>query len=198
MVGDPIELYSGDDSSTDDPGSNTGHETSSTTTPTCAVSPVSSNSNEGKIEITEIGGEDTGGPVAAALNLEEQQDSLWLDINHFPKSNLGVEDGAAEDKYQKIKNIEDNSGSHNAKDGQAEDRSREMDHHANMAEDGPRDEDEVGHGGEDAIPDPEMDGIEVYSDGSHSKDSHVAGVGGDVEGLHYLHASFISELTLQF
>lgn len=69
---------------------------------------------------TVIGGEGAGGPVATALNLQEPQDSSWLYIDHFPDSHLGLEDSAIEQKYQKMGNIEE-SESHGAKDGQAED-----------------------------------------------------------------------------
>ena len=60
-----------------------------------------------------------------------------------------------------------------------------IDHHADVAEDGPQDEDVVEHVGEDTIADLEMDGIEVYGDGSYSKDGHRAGVDGDAEGGWY-------------
>ena len=66
---------------------------------------------------------------------------------------MGVEDGAAEDGHQKIKNIEDNSGSRNPKDSQGEYGSQGIDHHANVAENGPRDEDVVEHVGKDTIVD---------------------------------------------
>ena len=125
-----------------------------------------------------ISGEDAGGPVTAALNLQEHQDSTWLDIDHFPDSDLGFENSAAEDECQRMGNIEDKSESNRAKDGQAEDGSQEMDH--NVV--GAWDKDEVGHGGEDAIADPEMDGIGVDGEGSHGKDSYRARVGGDAEG----------------
>ena len=173
-------MDSGDDSSSsDDSGSNIGHETSSATTPTCAVSPSVSSLDEDKVKNTVIGGEDARGPITTALNLQEHQDSSWLDVDQFPDSDLRFED---EDKCQKMGDIEDNLRSDGAKDGQFEDGSREIDHHANLAENWPEDEDGVEHGGEDAITDPEMDGIEVYGDGSHSKGGHRAGFGGDAEG----------------
>ncbi|KAG8529796.1 uncharacterized protein KY384_005277 [Bacidia gigantensis] len=176
---DLIEVDSGDDSSSsDDSGSNIGHETSSATTPTCAVSPSVSSLDKDKIKKTVTGGRGAEGPVTVALNLQEHQDSSWLDVDQFPDTDLRFEDRAAEDKCQKLGDLEDNLRSDSAKDGQAEDGSREMDHHANRAED----EDGVEHGREDAITDPEMDGIEVYSDGSQSKGGHRAGVSGDVEG----------------
>ena len=40
----------------------------------------------------------------------------------------------------------------------------------------------VKHVKEDIIADLDMDGIEVYEDGSYSKDGHRAGVEGDAEG----------------
>ena len=95
------------------------------------------------MEQTVIGGEGIGGPIASALNLQEHQDSSWLNINHFPDSGLVIEDNIAEDKCQKIRNIEDKSGSDGTKDGEAEDGSQEMDHNMNGAEDGPGDEDGV-------------------------------------------------------
>ena len=156
-------MDSGDDSSSsDDSGSNTGHETSSATTPTCAISPSGSSSNETKIKNTVISGEGAEGPVTTALNLQEHQDSSWLNIDHFADSHLEFEDSATEGEYQKMGNI---------KDGQAED--------------GPGDEGWVEHGGDFVIADPEMDGIEVDGDGSHGKDCYRAGVGGDAEGWWY-------------
>ena len=101
-----------DDSSSDDSGSYTRHETSSATTPTCAVSPGVSSSDEGKIKNTIIGGGGAEGSITAPLNLKEQRDSSWLDVDHFRDSHMEVEDGAAEDEYRKRKIIEDNTGSH--------------------------------------------------------------------------------------
>lgn len=180
-----------DSSSSDDSGSNIGHETSSATTPTCAISPGISSSDEDKIKNTVTGGGGAEGPVTVALNLQEHQDSSWLVVDQFPDSDLRFEDRAAEYKCQKLGNREDSLRSDGAKDGQAEDRFREIDHHANLAGNGPEDEDGVEHGREDAITDPEMDGIEVYGDGSHSTGGHRAGVGGDAEGLRYLCASLV-------
>ena len=95
-------MDSGDDSSSsDDSGRNIGHGTSSATTPTCAVSPGVSSSNEGKMKNTVIGGESAGGPVVAALNHQEHRDSSWLYIDHFPDSNLGFEDCATEDECKR-------------------------------------------------------------------------------------------------
>ena len=151
-------MDSGDDSSSsDDSGSNTGYDASSATTPTCAVSPSVSSTNEDKMKQTVIGGEGTGGPIASALNLQEHQDSGWLNIDHFPDSGLVFENNIAEDKCQKMGNIEDKcqkmgnikdkSGSDGTKDGEAEDGSQKMDYNINGAEDGPGDEDGVEYGG---------------------------------------------------
>lgn len=69
-------MDSGDDSSSlDDSGSNTEYETLSATTPTCAVSPGVSSSNEGKMKNTVIGDGGVGGPVAATLKLHEHRDN---------------------------------------------------------------------------------------------------------------------------
>ena len=191
-------MDSGDDSSSsDDSGSDTGPVASSATTPTCAISPGSSSPNEGKMENIMIGGGSAGGPVAATLNLYEHRSSGWLDIDQFSDSDLGLEDRAAEDRRQKMGNIEDKTGSSGAEDGQAGGRSQEVDHSGNGAGDGPRDEDRVEHGGEATFADPEMDSI-VDGDGPHSKGDHRAGVGGDAEGWYYPRVSFVSELTLQF
>ena len=130
-------MDSGDDSSSDDSCSNTRHQSSYATTPTCAVSPGVGSSDEGKIKNTTTGGGGVEGSVTALLSLKEQQDSNWLDVDYSTDSYVGVKDGVAEDEYQKIKIIEDNSGSHNPKDGQAEYGSRVIDHHADVAEDGP-------------------------------------------------------------
>lgn len=134
------------------------------------------------MENTVNGGEDAGWPVTAALNVQEHQNSSWLDIDHFPDSHPGFEDRAAEDKCQKMGNIEDKSGSDGAKDGEAEDRSQEVDHHVNGAEDGPGDEDGVEYGRDDITTDPEMDGIGLDGDGSDRKDDRRVGLGGDAEG----------------
>ena len=147
---------------------------------------------------TVIGGEDEGGPVTVALYLQECQDNSWLDINQFPDGHPEFEDRVAEDKYQKIGDIEDKLEYDGATDGQAEGSSQEIDHNTIVAEDGPGDEDGLEHGGENAIADPEPNGIEVYGDRSHSRGGHKAGVGGNAEGWCYPRASFVSELTLQF
>ncbi len=106
---------------------------------------------------TVIGGEGTGGPIASALNLQEHQDSSWLNIDHFPDNSLVFENNIAKDKYQKIGNIEDKcqkmgnikdkSGSNSTKDSEAEDRSQKIDYNINRAEDGPGDEDRVEYRG---------------------------------------------------
>ena len=124
------------------------------------------------------GGGGAEGSITTPLNLKKQRDSNWLDVEHY----VGVEDVAAEDEHHKIKNMENNSGSHNTKDGQAEYDAQVIDPDGNGAEDRPRDKDVVEHVKEDTIAELEMDGIEVYGDGSHSKDGHRAGVEGDTEG----------------
>ena len=190
-------MESGDDfSSLDDSGSNIGHETSFATSSTCAISPDVSSSDEDKIKNTVTGGGGTEGPVIVALNLQEHQDSSWLDVDQFPDSDLRFEDRAAENNCQKLKDLEDTLQSDDIKDGQAGDGSREIDHHANLAENGSEDEDEIEHDGKDAITDLEMNGIEVYDDESHSRGGYWAGFDGDVEGWCYPHAFFVLELTL--
>ena len=149
------------------------------------------------MKCTVIGGEGTGEPVASALNLQEYQDSSWLDIDQFSDSGLLFEDHKAEDKCQKMGDTEDKSGSDGTEDGKAEDGLQEMGHNLDWDEDGPRDGDREEHGGEATIADPEMDGIEGDGDGLHGKGGHRAGVGGDAEGWCYPHVSFVSELTLQ-
>ena len=189
----PSEVDSGDEpSSSDDSGSNTRPKTSSAGTPTCGTSPGISSSDEGKKKNTMTGGGGAERSITIPLNLEKQRDSNWLDVEHC----VGVEDVAAEDEYHKIKNMENNSGSHNTKDGQAKYDSQVIDHDGNGAEDEPRDKNVVEHGEEDTIVDLEMDGIEVYGDGSYSKDDHRAGVEGDAEGWWYFRATFVSELML--
>ena len=187
----------GDSSFLDDSSSDTGPALSATT-PMSTVSPGSSNPNEGKIKNTTIGGGSAEGPVTSPLNLHEYRDS-WLDIDHFPESYLEFEDSVAEDKHQKIGNIEDESGSNNAKGGQAEDGSQEIEHNGNGAGDRPGNEDEVEYGGDDVIVDPVIDGIEMDNrDGPQIKDGHSLGVGGNGEGWCHPRASFALELTLQF
>ncbi|KAL8794593.1 MAG: hypothetical protein Q9182_007609 [Xanthomendoza sp. 2 TL-2023] len=155
----PIEVDSGHNSS-DDTGSDSGHEASSATTSTCVISPGVSISNEGL------------------------QNSSWLDNDHFFNSDLDAEDGAAKGKCQKTGNIEDKPGPDGATDGQAGDGSQDMHHSVNRAEDGigDGDGDGVKHGGEDVIADPEMESLKVDSEGFRGKDGHTAGVGVDAEG----------------
>ena len=57
-----------------------------------------------------------------------------------------------------------------------------MYHNVHGAEDEPGDEDWLEHGEEDVIVDPKMDGVEVDTDGSLSKDGHRVGVGSNAEG----------------
>ena len=89
-----------DDSSSDDFGSNTRYETSSATTPTYAVSPGVSSSDEGKIKNIIIGSGGAEGSITAPLILEEQRDSNCLDVDRFPDNHVEIEDGAAEDGPQ--------------------------------------------------------------------------------------------------
>lgn len=171
-------MDSGGDSSSDDSSSDTGHETSSATSPTCVISPGFISLNEGKRK-TVLGGEGAGGDVAPTLNL---QNSSWLNIDPFPDNSLGFEDSAAEDKYQKIGNIEDKSESHGAKDGQTIGGSQEMDYNVHGAGDGHRSRDGLEHSREDIIADPDVDGVELDGDRSYSKGGHRAGAGGGAEG----------------
>ncbi|KAL9628519.1 MAG: hypothetical protein Q9164_007241, partial [Protoblastenia rupestris] len=84
-------------------------------------------------------------------------------------------------------NIEDESGSNDAKGSQAEDGSQEMEHNGNGAGDRPGNEDEVEYGGDDVIVDPVMDGIGMDNgDGPQIKDGHSLGVGGNGEGVQNL------------
>ncbi|KAL9638917.1 MAG: hypothetical protein Q9164_001258 [Protoblastenia rupestris] len=96
----------------------------------------------------------------------------WLDIDHFPDSQLGLEDSAAKDKPQAIGNIEDEPEPDGGKDRQAKDGPHEVKQNVNRAEDRPKD---------DAIIDLEMDGIEVDGEGSYGKDGHRAWVDSDTE-----------------
>ena len=77
--------------------------------------------------------------------------------------------------------IEDNSGSRNTKDGQAEYDSRVTGHYATLAEDEPQDEHVVENVGEDAIADLQMDYTELYSDSPNCRDGHKAGVDSDAQ-----------------
>ena len=174
-------MDSGHDSS-DDSGSDRGHEATSATISTCAISPGVSSSNESQMKNTETGGKVAGGLVAAALNPQEQRDGSWLDIDHFFNSDLEAEDGAAEGKYQETGNIEDKSRPDCAKDGQTGHGSQGMHDSVNGAEDGSGDGDGVMHGGEDVIASPEVEGLEVDGKGFHGKNGQRAGVGVDAEG----------------
>lgn len=60
---------------------------------------------------TVIGGGSVREFDAVVLNLQEYQDSIWLDFDHFPDSHLEFEVGAAEDKSQVMGDIEKMSGS---------------------------------------------------------------------------------------
>ncbi|KAL9580022.1 MAG: hypothetical protein Q9212_004739 [Teloschistes hypoglaucus] len=161
-----IEVDSGHDSS-DDSGSDSEHEASSATISTCGMSPGVSSSNEGQMKNTETGGKEAEGLFTTALNSQEQRDNSWLDIDHFFNSDLEAKDGAAEGKCQETGNFEDKPGPDGAKDGQAGDGSQGM-HHS--------------YGGEDAIADPEMEGLEVDIEGFYSMDGHGAGVRVDADG----------------
>ena len=66
---------------------------------------------------TETGGKEAGGLVTAALNIQEQPDSSWLDIDQFFNTDLEAEDGAAEGKCQETGNIKDQPGPDGAKNG---------------------------------------------------------------------------------
>ncbi|KAG8526797.1 uncharacterized protein KY384_008226 [Bacidia gigantensis] len=107
----------------------------------------------------------------ALTNLRDYQDSSWLNIDHLPGSGLKFKDGITKDNF----------GSDSVKDGRAEDDSHEIKQYFGVAEDGPRDGDEVGHGMEDAIADSETDGIDIDAEVSYGKEVHRAGLGGDAE-----------------
>lgn len=51
---------------------------------------------------------------------EQDQDSSWLDIDHFPDSNLGFEDCATEDECHEMGTIEDMWRSDGVKEVQAQ------------------------------------------------------------------------------
>ena len=131
--------------------------------------------------------EGTGGPITAT---SEPQNSSWLGIDQFPDSSHGFEDCGAKDICHVMGNIEDTWRFDGANEGQAEDGFQATYHNVHEAHYGPDKEEEV-------IADPEMNGIEVNTDGSLSKDGHRADVGGDAGGWCYPCASFISELTSQ-
>lgn len=122
--------------------------------------------------------EDAGGPVAAVLN---HRDSSWLDIDRFPDNHLGFEDSAAEEKFQKLGEIEDKSGPDGATDGQAKYGPQEMGYDVD-GDGGHGDGGGVGHGRDDVTADPEMGGIEVDGNGSYSMDGHSARASGDGDG----------------
>ena len=168
--------------SSDDSGSNNGHEATSATTSTCAISPGVSSLNKSQIKNTKTGGKEAEELAAAALNPQKQRDSSWLDIDHFFNGHLEAEDGAAEGKYQETGNIEDKSRPNRAKDGQAGHGSQYIHHSVNRAKDRPGNGDGVKHSGEDVIADPEIEGLEVDGEGFHSKDGYRAGVSVDAEG----------------
>ncbi|KAL8702672.1 MAG: hypothetical protein Q9201_004158 [Fulgogasparrea decipioides] len=113
-------------SSSDGSGSNTGHEAPSTTISTCAVS--SGLFSDGKMENTIVSGGGSGRIDVVASDLQEHQDSSWLDIDYFSKNHLEFEGNANVDQCQKMGDIEDKSESNDAQDGQAEDGSRETDY----------------------------------------------------------------------
>lgn len=106
MADDPTEVASGNNfSSSEDFGSDAGHEASSAVTPICDTSPGFGNLSKGKIQDTGIGVEEVGEPFATVLNLKERQDSSWLDIDDFPDSYLVFEDSAVVDKCQETGDI---------------------------------------------------------------------------------------------
>ena len=179
-------MGSGDDSSfSDGSGSDNGDEASSATTPTSDILLSSSNSDEGKIENTIFGGESTGEPATAILSLNKYRNSKWLEIDRFSDGDPGLGGSVTEDRCHYMGNIEDKADSSGAEDGQAEDRSKEVDHDSNRA----GDEDGVEYGRDDIIVDLERNGIEVDWDESHNKHGHRAGSGDDGEGRCYLFPS---------
>lgn len=146
---------------------------------------------------TETGGKEAEGLVTAALNIQEQPDSSWLDIDQLltliwrPRTVQLMANA-------KIGNIKDQPGPDGAKDSQAGDGSQDMHHNIDGAEDGPGDGDGVMDGGEDVIADPEMEGLEV--DGGDSMARTVAGLAlASMRKVGDNRVSFFgSELTLQF
>lgn len=121
------------------------------------------------------GGEGVRASDAVALNCQEHRDSIWLNVDHFSDSHLEFKVGAAEDKSEAMRDIEDKSGSDGDKVGQPEDGPQEMDYSIDEAEDGPEDGDGIAHNVKDVITDPVMDEIEVDD--------------GDAEGWWHLRAS---------
>lgn len=105
-----------------------------------------------------------------------------MSIDHFADSHLGFEDGAAEDKCQKMGNVKGKLGRNGAKDGQAEDRPQEMGHKIDGIEDGPGDGDRQEYGHEDVIETLRMEGIEEDDDKSLNKDGYRVGISGNAEG----------------
>lgn len=168
-------MDSGDDSSSDDSGIDAGHEVSSAITSTRAALPGFCSSNEDRMKNTVNGGEGVRASDAVALNCQEHRDSIWLNVDHFSDSHLEFKVGAAEDKSEAMRDIEDKSGSDGDKVGQPEDGPQEMDYSIDEAEDGPEDGDGIAHNVKDVITDPVMDEIEVDD--------------GDAEGWWHLRAS---------
>ena len=166
----------------DDSGSDSGHEASSASTSTCAISSDVSSSNKGQMNKTVASGKEAGALVTAALNPQEQRDDSWLDIDHFFNTDLEAEDSAAEGKFQEMGNIEDKPGPDGANDGQAGDGSQDMQHSVNGAEDRPGNGDGLKHSGEDIIAHPEMEGLGAEGEGFHGKDGQRSGVGVDAGG----------------
>ena len=130
---------------------------------------------KGKMENTVISDEDAEEFVVAAMNLPDLQDSSWLDIDHFPDSDLWSEKSVTESKCHGMGNIEGKSVSDRART-KAKYGSQDIEHNTIVVEDGPWDEVGVEQGGEDMIADPEVYGIEMDDDGYHSKDDHKGGV----------------------
>ena len=175
-------MDSGDkDASLDDSSSKAGHETSSTTTLTCALLPGVSTSKENRIENTIFEGEDARGPDVATLNPQECRASGWLDIDDFPDYHWGFEDNIAKGKPQEKEDIQDELGRGRAKDKQAKDGLHEIEHNISGAEDGLGDEDEVGRVKNNGIADLEMDGIDLDGEGFHRRDGYKARADGDIE-----------------
>ena len=76
-------------SSSEDFSSNTKHETSSATTPTYTVSPGVSSLDEG-IKNTIYGGGGAEDSITALLDLKEQRDGSWLNVDYFFNSHIGL------------------------------------------------------------------------------------------------------------
>jgi len=98
LVGDPVAVDTGNDSSLDGIASEIGHKAACVTPPTCAVLSGVSSSNEVMVQNHMIGHEKAVGYIDATMIPQKQSDSDCLNLDQFLNSDPDVQDGVARDE----------------------------------------------------------------------------------------------------